>query len=133
MVDFWRQERGQKGLFIPVFSTYTTLVVHEAIGVLYASQQGAPLYQACAGLLLPIMKFVSRYFQMSLLRHSDEGLGSSIISFEVEFFNSLYTSVFLQTTDNLLCIVTLSVIDVIENCLDADLDHAYSTDLLPKP
>ena len=112
---------------LPILSaavSVTTLVVHELIGVLFTSQRERPIIAGLISLLLPLAKFGFRCLQMHLLKNcKQEGFGTMLVVFEVEFFNSLYMSVFLEKVTSPLNIVLLIMVDVIENVLF--LVHAH--------
>ena len=109
------QRRHIRTPLLSMALSYTNVLVHEAIGVLYTNQKDYSLAQAAAACCLPLAKYIGRYTQMKLLHSHREGFANAIISFEVELFNVLYTSVFLQRTESLLMMVVLMGVDVAEN------------------
>ena len=97
--------------------SYGTTLIHEAVGVLYTSQAHSIVNQALVAVCLPVLKISFRFMQSWLLRKRSEGFGTMIASFEVEFFNKIYTSIFLQNTASLYIIIVLLSFDVVENTL----------------
>ena len=93
---------------------YAALTMHEAIEVFYTSQKGFLWNQYAISLLLPVVKFMLRKFQMWVLKGSD-GLGTTVIAFEVQFFSSLYASVFMQNADNPITLLIIVLLDFSEN------------------
>lgn len=101
---------------ISILVSLGTLFCHEAIGVLFTAVKGNPILQSVVALMLPALKFILRFFQSWLLADQAEGLSTSIVIFEVEFFNTLYTSMFMQSATNPMVLISLMAVDVIENC-----------------
>ena len=96
-----------------IFTSYSNLLVYEALGVIYVHVD--PQQKAVVALMLPIVKFCFRYAQQWLLKNGMEGLPTTIIAFESEFFSSLYISIFLQNTTNPITIVVLLIGDALQN------------------
>ena len=95
--------------------SFTSLLLHEAIGILYISQKDNALIQSAVALLLPATKFLLRFLTRKLLKENE--LGTALITFEVEFFNTLYTSIFMQTATNSMVVLSLMSVDIIENVM----------------
>ena len=111
-----KQARAQilKDVISTGFS-FTILFFHEAIGILYVSQKDNALTQSAVALLLPATKFVFRFLTRKLLKENE--VGTALITFEVEFFNTLYTSIFMQTATNSMVVLSLMSVDIIENAM----------------
>lgn len=88
---------------------------HQLISVLYTAQTD-PMMQSIVALLLPSIKFLYRYIVSKYLGPEFKSLALTLTVFEIEFFNTLYTSVFMQTATNGMVLFTLMSIDIIENC-----------------
>ena len=115
---------------LSIFASYSTLLVHELIGVLFTSQKDRPILAGLISLLLPLTKFGFRILQMRLLRNSKhEGLGTIVSVFEVELFNSLYMSVFLEKVTSAFNIVLLIMVDVLENAFFLIYTHRQALKL----
>ena len=69
---------------------------HQFISVLYASQTD-PIAQSIVALFLPGIKFFYRFLVSKSLGEDFQKLALISTVFEIEFFNTLYTSVFMQT------------------------------------
>ena len=102
----------------PVLSigvTFVSIVSHEGVAVAFTSLQGDAFKQSLIALLLPTLKFVVRYFQMRLCINSTEGTGTTLVAFEVQFFNAFYAAAFLQQVSAPSTIAVLLAGDVLEN------------------
>ena len=107
-------KNGLKTFVITVMASFTVLLTHELLGVLYMSQKHNPLAQSAVALLLALLKVVLRVVFASILQsHCEMATGMAI--FEVKFFNMLYTSIFTQQTTNVLVLIALLGADAIEN------------------
>ena len=74
--------------------SFTILALHEAIGVFYTSVDGNQWAQSAVAMILPVLKFVFRSFYGSYFKDKAEGYATGLMTFEVELFNTLYTSIF---------------------------------------
>ena len=95
--------------------SFGTLLTHELIGVLFVHYKDDPVIASLVSLLLPATKYAVRYVQMKLLRGFQEGFATIVVSFEVQFFNSLYMALLMETVTSSLTLVVLMMVDVVEN------------------
>ena len=95
--------------------SFTTILVHDIVGLLYRSQADEPFFQAAVGLLLPIARITLQRTTRWMLGDKVEGLYHALSIFEVKFFNSLYTSVFTQASVNIFVRLSLLIWDLLEN------------------
>lgn len=110
-----KQVRGDMfKVLISIAISFSLLASHIFVGVIYTAQTD-PLAQSAVALLLPALKFVYRYFVARQLKDEREGLGAAIIAFEIEYFNTLYISIFMQTATNKMVLLSLVCIDMFEN------------------
>ena len=94
--------------------SFTCLVLHEALGVLYTSQKHDPWAQSAVALLLSLLKYCLRILYSWILQSRGDVL-ISVTIFEVKFFNMLYTSIFTQQATNTGVLIALLGADAIEN------------------
>ena len=104
-----------RDFIVMVSASFVILFLHELIGVMYTTTRGNPFLQAAIALLLPALKFFLRSIYAFYFRHKVEGFSTTLVVFEVEFFNVLYTSLFMQSATNLMVLLSLVVVDFIEN------------------
>ena len=95
--------------------SFTILALHEAIGVFYTSVDGNQWAQSAVAMILPVLKFVFRSFYGSYFKDKAEGYATGLMTFEVELFNTLYTSIFMQSATNPIVMMSLISVDVFEN------------------
>ena len=110
-----------------------TSVAYDVIGVLFINQQDKPVLAALISLLLPTVKYVGRFVQMSILKEYKEGLDTVIAAFELQFFNTLYIAAFMETVTSPLNILVLMLVDVVENTFFLYNTHRKARELRLKP
>lgn len=86
------------------------------MAVLYTTQS-EPIVQSFIALLLPGIKLLYRHHVTKSLISQNQDLAIAIRVFEVEFFQKLYSSVFLQTATNDTVLYVLAAVDLIESSL----------------
>lgn len=104
-----------QAVVMSVLLSYSTIVWHEIVGVLYRNQSEDPLKQAAVGLTLPFLRIGLQRCTRKIFEDKVEGLAGALSIFEVKFFNSLYTSIFTQQTVNIFVRFSLLSWDLIEN------------------
>ena len=105
----------RRDLLINMAVSFVLMFSHELIGVLYTIARGNEWIQSAVALLLPILKFTVRSIFAWYFRGKVEGYATVLMTFEVEFFNTLYTSIFMQSSKSPMVLLGLMSIDVIEN------------------
>ena len=109
-----------KSEFISLLATlgiaFTFLGCHQVVGVLYTSVHGNQWAQSAVALMLPVLKFAFRVLYGWYFKDKAEGYATGLMTFEVELFNTLYTSIFMQSATNPIVMMTLMSVDVFENC-----------------
>ena len=95
--------------------SFVLLLSHQLIGVLYTIASGNEWIQSAVALLLPILKFTVRSTYAWYFRGKVEGYATVLMAFEVEFFNTLYTSIFMQSSKSPMVLFVLMSVDVFEN------------------
>ena len=112
----WKNIKAQlHSIAISITISFSTVLVHDLVGVLYRSQAEEPLYQAGVGFLLPLIRITLQRTTRWMLGDKVEGLYHALSIFEVKFFNSLYTSMFTQSTVNIFVRLSLLIWVLLEN------------------
>ena len=112
--NFKQVKKGLQTFIVTMIASFTVLLGHEALGVLYTSQRFNPLAQSGVVWLLGFLKFILRVFYSWALRSHGE-MANGMLIFEVKFFNMLYTAIFTQQTTNSMVLLFLLSTDAIKN------------------
>ena len=95
--------------------SFSVLILHEGICVLYTKADGNVWSQLLIACCLPLLKFLAQRIVCWYFKEKGDGYSTSIIAFEIKFFNMLYTSLFMQTSTNALVSAGLVSFDLVEN------------------
>lgn len=89
-----------------IMPSLVLMCCHETVGVLYTIAKGQVWLQSAVAMLLPMLKFIFRSFFAWYFKGNMEGYATTLMAFQVELFNTLYTSIFMHV---------LMAVDVAEN------------------